>query len=508
MEVVNIISEIIIENGESSEKKAAGLMGFLGSSIYQLQGGVETIHLKAIIDTIIDEALVSIAMDVVVQGIKENTANYLKNRSHVSKNPIITLINVLTNDAVDTMVPTIVKRAIKEIVDEYIDNLHETLIYNSIIDSYMNSDGELFAYTNDNKTNDNNIDNNNDNGDTNDLKLDLVNSTKGVGHIRIDSGRDPNDVDDENHDDVDTDAAAREIQRIFRGKLARKTAPTTKTKTDNNNTDSATASVDTALKPSDILNSNNNNSSSEPAQDNPPASKPTESAQDAPTVLTSQDTPSASKPFEIKKKKTLQISTVTVDNPDLMRTLVYESYFEEHIMDSITNEVVSENTRESSLSVLSTMKQELTLAWKQDDIRKIGECFQQTVMRRLLIQHLVMHISYDFESIRLEYLVRGILNRQAASRLLTLVEEAERRTNAVKNNILVNKVAKKIILPSLLDDEINFFLSTSKKVEAYIDTIETATDTLITKPVTDEKINYSDLPKPPSNRKPSIMKRR
>ena len=501
MEVVNVITEIIIESGESSEKKAAGLMGFLGSSIYQLQGGVETIHLKAIIDTIIDEALVSMAMDVVIQGIKENTANYLKNRSHVSKNPIITLINVLTNDAVDSMVPTIVKRAIKEIVDEYIENLHETFIYNSIIDSYMNSDGELFAYNNDNKTNDNNIDNN-----TNDLKLDLANSTEGVGHIRIDSGRDPNDVDDENHDDVDTDAAAREIQRIFRGKLARKTAPATQTKTDNTNTDSATASVDTVLKPSDILN--NNNSSSEPAQDNPPASKPTESAQDAPNVSTSQDIPSVSKPSETIKRKTLQIGAVTVDNPDLMRTLVYESYFEEYIMDSITNEVVSENTRESSLSVLSTMKQELTLAWKQDDIRKIGECFQQTVMRRLLIQHLVMHISYDFESIRLEYLVRGILNRQAASRLLTLVEEAERRTNAVKNNTLVNKVAKKIILPSLLDDEINFFLSTSKKVEAYIDTIETATDTLITKPVTDEKINYSDLPKPPSNRKPSTMKRR
>lgn len=480
MEVVNVITEIIASSSDNDDQKAigSGLMSFLGRSMYQLQGGVETTHLMKVIEEVVDDALMNIIKGIVVEGIKDNTATYLKNRSHVSKNPIITIINVLIIDAVDDMIPMLVRRAIKEIVDEYIENLHEIYVYNKIIDSHLNSDAELFAYDNDNGTKSNN-----------DLNLDLANTSNDdvKGPIRIDSGRDYDDNENENDDDVDTHAAAREIQRMFRGKLVRKLtrlgSEVSKTNIDSSNTD--------------ITNNDDNNNKVSVDSD---ANTTTINEE---LIATSLD---VLKPSEIKKQSKVSIGSVTLDTPDLIRSLVYESYYEECIMDLIITEVVSEHTRESSLSLLSTMKQELTLAWRQEDIRKIGECFQQNIMKRLLIQHLVMHISYDFESIRLENLVRGILNRQAASRLLTLTEEAERRTRAVKDNIIINKLAKTVILPSILEDEINFFLSTSRRIESYIDTIETKMandDSIVITNTTDEKNNYNELPKPP-NRKSSI----
>jgi len=67
LEVVNLITDIIIEsktnndsNSNGNSNMGIGIMGNLGRSIYQLQGGVESSHLLTIVSSIIDDSLNSI----------------------------------------------------------------------------------------------------------------------------------------------------------------------------------------------------------------------------------------------------------------------------------------------------------------------------------------------------------------------------------------------------------------------------------------------------------------
>lgn len=160
-----------------------------------------------------------------------------------------------------------------------------------------------------------------------------------------------------------------------------------------------------------------------------------------------------------------------------LRLLVNQAYEDVSVCEGV-NEIVELVLIDESVAVATRSLGELI---KQDeldmeaaDLAVVAARLQEGVVAQMLISHLMLSMSQGFSDVMLEHMIRGIVKRMAADRLIKLVTAAERRLDHLRHP--QNKVLRMAFLESTLqpiqDLLIESLISLSEEFENDIDRME------------------------------------
>lgn len=160
---------------------------------------------------------------------------------------------------------------------------------------------------------------------------------------------------------------------------------------------------------------------------------------------------------------------------ELLPPLIPECYMcveEETVCAALLDEVCTEivaSTTSTEYQSASTAAQEHRNNIELLAVKAIAE---RTVVRRMLLGHVIMTMITRYEKVLTSYYARGVVHRILANKLLLLVEEIERRVDAPKQNAIISMIFEKLLLGDIQNELISHLINASLDKEGLIDEIE------------------------------------